>query len=120
MNDEFENIQVVDNRIGVIYPVARGKGSIFYFYAENTLADLVDEIKWVVDDLKKQGIMVPSVKIRKSFVEWLIDNIDPELFNDVDAFIVEDDMPLDCKAANPIPYEQPLHIGHFVGEVKWT
>ncbi len=30
MNDEFEKIQVVDNRVGVIDPVAYGKGSIFY------------------------------------------------------------------------------------------
>lgn len=119
MNDEFEKIQVVDNKVGVIDPVAYGKGSIFYFYTDDSLIGLIDEVRWVVDDIKDQGIMVQSVKIRKSFVEWCIDNIDPEIFNDVEAFIVEDDEPLDCKAATPIPYEQPLHIGHFLGEVKW-
>lgn len=119
MNDEFEKIQVVDNKVGVIDPVAIGKGSIFYFYTDSSLISLIDEVRWVVDDIKEQGIMVPSVKIRKSFVEWCIDNIDPEIFNDVDAFIVEDDEPLDCKSIIPIPYEQPLHIGHFLGEVKW-
>ena len=120
MIDSFDKIQVHKGKVGEIDYAFGEEGKVFYNYTESSLPDLKEEVVWQLKDMKDQGVTKQGIQFRKSFAEWCLDNISPEIFSGLDFVFIVDDEEIDCNAALTINYEQPLHIGRYLGEVTWS